>query len=68
MIVEPVGLMVKYLDSENAGELTNDEREILLFALYCESRDRKSGLVGLAVKRLNSKPAIAAGEAGGERG
>jgi ribosomal protein L37E len=51
MIVNPLSLMVKYLDGQS--NLTNDERELLLFALYCESRDRNDlGLAALATARL----------------
>ncbi len=40
MIVDPIPLLRKYLFDDTAT-LTNDEREILLFALYCESTKNK---------------------------
>src|SRR5208282_1484605 len=43
-VTDPIPLMVKYLDGKPM--LTNDEREILLFALYLESKSNN----GLAVQ------------------
>jgi len=47
-IIDPLPLMVRYLDGKT--ELTNDEREILLFALYMESLKKKRGLAAKARK------------------
>jgi len=44
--------MMKYLGMAG-GELTNDEREILLFALYMESRDR-GGIGAKPTARLDA--------------
>ena len=49
-VVDPMPLMVRYLDGKPA--LTNDEREILLFALYMESIKKKNGLASKALKQL----------------
>jgi hypothetical protein len=50
MIVDPVRLMAKYLDGKQP-DLTHDEREILLFALYCESR-KNDGLAAEAIRLM----------------
>jgi len=49
MIVDAMPLMRKYLGD---GKLSNDEREILLFALYLESLQRTHGIAYLALKAL----------------
>jgi hypothetical protein len=49
-IVEPLPLMVRYLDGK--PDLTTDEYEILLFALYMESLKRRNGLASKALKQL----------------
>lgn len=57
MIVDPVKLMAKYLDGRQP-DLTHDEREILLFALYCESR-KNNGLAAEAIRLMVRTPTIA---------
>lgn len=52
-VTDPIPLMAKYLDG-NQGELTNDEREILLFALYCESRENPEGIANCGIRRLKA--------------
>jgi hypothetical protein len=51
-IVDPMPYMLAYLDGVN--ELKNDEREILLFALYMESV-RSKGMAAEAVKILKKR-------------
>lgn len=51
MIADPLPLMVRYMEIDTHETLTNDEREILLFALYTESLRRRP-VDGLAAKAL----------------
>lgn len=53
MVADPMPYMLAYLDGVN--ELKNDEREILLFALYMESIKNK-GLAYEAVEILRQRP------------
>ncbi len=46
-------LMLKYL-GENGGHLTNDEREILLMALYMES-EANGGIAARALAIMNGR-------------
>ena len=50
MIVDPLLLMVRYLDGDIP--LSDDEREILLFALYMESLRNMDGLALQGVAEL----------------
>lgn len=52
MIVDALPVMIKYLDGK--VELSNDEKEILLFALYAESIKCPDGLASQAKKKLVS--------------
>ncbi len=47
MVVDSLALMKKYLNG--TPELPNDEREVLLFALYVESKAR-GGLAADAIR------------------
>lgn len=49
-IVDPLPLMVRYLDGD--GLMSNDEREILMFALYLENKNLEGGLVAQAIKKM----------------
>jgi hypothetical protein len=51
-IQDPLPLMVKYLDGKD--KMTNDEKEILLMALYIESRTRR-GLAFEAMQELGRR-------------
>jgi hypothetical protein len=59
-IVNPVLLLSKYLDGKEP--LTNDEREIVLFALYCESRTYENGMAAQALKASVTKGYVVANE------
>jgi hypothetical protein len=50
MIVDPLPLAVRYLE-KSGDDLTHDEIEILLFALYMESV-KNGGLMASAVKQI----------------
>lgn len=50
-IANPLLLMMRYLHGK--PDLSNDEREILLFALYMES-SKRGGLAAEAIKELRS--------------
>ena len=50
LVANPVELMCRYLDGKD--DLSPDEKEILMFALYCESKDREGSLVQLAIRKL----------------
>lgn len=49
VIADPLPLMRRYLGD---GSLSNDEREILLFALYMESLQKDDGIASQAVRAL----------------
>jgi hypothetical protein len=48
-IVDPLPLMIRYLDA--SAELSDDDREILLFALYIESL-KNNGLADQAITEM----------------
>jgi len=50
VVADPVEIMCRYLDGKD--DLSPDEKEILMFALYCESKDREGSIVQLAIKKL----------------
>lgn len=49
--VDPVDLMCRYLVGEE--DLSQDEKEILMFALFCESKQLPGSIVQLAMKRVS---------------
>jgi hypothetical protein len=52
-IVVPLRLMIRYLTDE--PPLENDEREILLFALYIENKAVSYGISNRALSELKAK-------------
>jgi hypothetical protein len=50
-VVDALPLMMRYLHGK--GDLSHDEKEILLFALYIENRTIKDGLVERAIVELD---------------
>ena len=66
-ITNPVELMARYLGA--GPELTNDDREVLLFALYVESKQRGDGITAAGMKLATQiwKQASASGGGDTER-
>ena len=65
VIANPVELMCRYLDGKD--DLAPDEKEILMFALYCESKNLPGSIVQLAIRKLGvyvepAKPRDPAGQ------
>jgi hypothetical protein len=50
VIANPVDLMYHYLDGKD--DLSPEEKEILMFALYCESKNSPESIVQQAIQKL----------------
>lgn len=50
IVANPLELMKRYLDGKD--DLSPDEKEILLFALYCESKGAKESLAQAAIREM----------------